>query len=37
MLRNMGVVTVVTLVLSTITYYAVEKPGLDLAKRFRKR
>lgn len=37
MLQNMGVVTVVTLVLSTITYYAVEKPGLDLAKKFRKR
>ena len=37
MLRNMAVVTAVTLVLSVITYYAVEKPGLDLVKRFRKR
>lgn len=37
MLRNMAVVTLATLVLATITYYAVEKPGLDLAKRFRKR
>lgn len=37
MLQNMAVVTVATLVLSTITYYAVEKPGLDLAKRFKKR
>lgn len=37
MLRNMAVVTAVTLLVSTITYYCVEKPGLDLAKRFRKR
>ncbi len=37
MLRNMAVVTVVTLAVATVTYYFVEKPGLDLAKRFRKR
>ncbi|MCV7435242.1 acyltransferase family protein [Mycolicibacterium bacteremicum] len=37
MLRNVAVVAVVTIVLSTITYYAVERPGLDLVKRFRKR
>ncbi len=37
MLRNMAVVTAVTLVLSTITYYGVEKPGLGLVKKFRKR
>ena len=37
MLRNVAVVAVVTIVLSTITYYAVERPGLELVKRFRKR
>lgn len=37
MLRNMAVVTAVTLALATITYYGVEKPGLNLVKRFRKR
>lgn len=37
MFRNMAVVTAVTLVLSTVTYYAVERPGLDLVKRFRKK
>lgn len=37
MLRNMAVVTVVTLLAATITYYGVEKPGLNQVKRFRKR
>lgn len=36
MLRNVVVVAAVTIVLATITYYAVERPGLDLVKRFRK-
>lgn len=37
MFRNMALVTVVTLVVSTVTYYGVEKPGLNQVKRFRKR
>lgn len=37
MFRNVAVVALVTILLSTITYYAVERPGLDLVKRFRKR
>ncbi|MGB8406979.1 MAG: acyltransferase [Mycobacterium sp.] len=37
MFRNMAIVTVATLVLATITYYCVEKPGLNQVKRFRKR
>lgn len=37
MFRNVAVVAVVTILLSTITYYAVERPGLGLVKRFRKR
>ncbi|MGU3500200.1 acyltransferase family protein [Mycobacterium sp. C31M] len=37
MFRNVAVVAAVTIVLSTITYYTVERPGLDLVKRFRKR
>jgi peptidoglycan/LPS O-acetylase OafA/YrhL len=36
MFRNVAVVAVVTILLSTITYYAVERPGLGLVKRFRK-
>ncbi len=37
MLRNVAVVAIVTIVVATITYYTVERPGLDLVKRFRKR
>lgn len=37
MFRNILIVTVATLALSTITYYGVEKPGLNQVKRFRKR
>lgn len=37
MLRNMAIVTVLTLVAATMTYYGVEKPGLNQVKRFRKR
>jgi len=37
MLRNMAVVSAVTLVVATITYYGVEKPGMNQVKRFRKR
>ncbi|KAA0118053.1 acyltransferase [Mycolicibacterium sp. P9-22] len=36
MFRNVAVVAAVTILLSTITYYAVERPGLGLVKRFRK-
>lgn len=37
MARNVVIVTTVTLVVSTVTYYCVEKPGLAQVKRFRKR
>jgi len=37
MFRNMAVVTVVTLLVATVTYYGVEKPGMNQVKRFRKR
>ena len=36
MFRNVAVVAVVTILLSTMTYYAVERPGLGLVNRFRK-
>lgn len=35
--RNMLIVTAVTVAVATITYYGVEKPGLNQVKRFRKR
>lgn len=37
MLRNVAIVSVVTIGLATVTYYLVERPALNSAKRFRRR
>jgi peptidoglycan/LPS O-acetylase OafA/YrhL len=37
MIRNVAVVLAVTFVVSTVTYYVVEKPAIDFAKRYRYR
>jgi peptidoglycan/LPS O-acetylase OafA/YrhL len=37
MVRNVVVVLAVTFVVSTVTYYIVEKPAIDFAKKYRYR
>jgi peptidoglycan/LPS O-acetylase OafA/YrhL len=37
MLRNVALVLAVTLVVSAVTYYAVEEPVMKFAKRYRTR